>query len=203
MPTITEPDDVRQPRLAFTFPNDWYAFRYDEKDLTRPSFYKQRIEKIDGLKGVDIVAGQQPGFPALTLLEIKDYRDRKQELRGKLKSGELQREVLLKAVNTWAALHLGARMQDELLDTNLRATILRPVDRLDFVFFLAEDPIQPSPKVSDTRKEIQNRRNRRLLEEKKLREKLTPLGLDCRLADLGDLPRRCAWEVAALPPQRV
>lgn len=202
MPTITEPDDEHQPRLAFTFPDDWYAFCYDEKDPTRLNFYKQRIEKIDGLKGVDIVAGQHPDFPALTLLEVKDYRGRAQKLRHKLKNGKLQREILQKAVNTWAALHLGARMRDALLDAPLRAAILRPVERLDFVFFLAEDPIQPSPKQSDTRKELQNRRHRRLLEEKKLREKLTPLGIDCRLADVEDLPRRCAWQVVPLPPRR-
>lgn len=203
MPTITEPDDARQPRLAFAFPNDWYAFRYDEKNPARLGFYKQRIEKIDGLKGVDIVAGPQPGFSSLTLLEVKDYRGRALKLRQKLKSGKLQREILQKALNTWAALHLGARMQDALLNAALRSAVLRPVERLDFIFFLAEDPIQPSPKASDTRKEIQNRRSRRLLEEKKLREKLTPLGIDCRLADVDDLPRRCAWEVAALPSQRV
>jgi hypothetical protein len=200
MPTITEPAETHKDRLAFTFPDDWYALRYDDKGAA--SFYKNRVEVFDGLKGVDLLAGRHPDFPALLLLEIKDYRRRAAKLRQKLQSGKLQREVQQKVLNTWAGLHLGARAHDELLDEALRSAVLRPVEQLDFVFFLAQDPITPSPRETDTRKAMHNRRDQRQLIEKKMREKLSPLGIRCRLADVDDLPRGSAWRVEALPAQR-
>ncbi|MBF9220136.1 hypothetical protein [Hymenobacter ruricola] len=200
MPTITEPANEQKPRLRFTFPDTWLAFKYDEQDPVNPHFYQERLEKIDGLRGVDIVAGPQPAFAELLLLEVKNYRGRAPKLHQKVKSGKLHRQLLLKAVHTWAGLHLGARQQDALLPADLRAAMLRPAQPVSFVVLLAEDPIWPTAKVTDTRQEEHNRRTKRQGFEKKLREKLTPLGIQCRLADVGDLPKRCAWQAEALAP---
>jgi len=65
---------IPEGKHTFIFPDadDWHAFKYDERNTIQPGFYQTRLEKIDGLKGVDIVAGIRPEFHTLTLLEIKD-----------------------------------------------------------------------------------------------------------------------------------
>jgi hypothetical protein len=190
---------IPEGKLVFDFPDadGWHAFKYDEKDPTKPSFYRERIEKIKGLKGVDIVAGIRPDFHDLVLIEIKDFRDDAPGLREKIATKEIPLEILQKALNTWAALSLGARAEDALLASGLRAAIQRPPQRLKLVFFLAQAPIQSSPQERDTRQKVQNRRVQRQDLLKKMQEKLKPLGIQCALADVGELPERCGWTVAA------
>ena len=192
---------IPEGTLLFNFPDadGWHAFKYDEQDPVKPSFYRERIEKIKGMKGVDIVAGIRPDFHDLTLLEIKDFRDDAPTLREKIASKEIPLEILQKALNTWAALCLGARNGDILLAPDLRAAILRPPRRLKLVFFLAQASILPSPQERDTRQKVQNRRVQRQDLLKKMREKLKPLGIQCDLADIGDLPERCGWTVTVRP----
>ncbi|UPL50224.1 hypothetical protein [Hymenobacter sublimis] len=189
MPTIQEGN------LIFDFPaaDSWFAFKYDED--TPPGYYRQRIDRIDGLKGVDIIAGQRPAFDTLTLIEIKDFRLDSKGLKEKVESGEIPLEILQKALNTCSALYLGARAHDALLDAGLRAAVLRPCSEIRLVFFLQEAPLPYSPIISDRLKKEHNHRVKRQLMEKKMREKLKPLGIDCRLAELGQLPRGCGWTV--------
>lgn len=192
---------IPEGRLVFDFPeaDGWHAFKYDEQDPAKPSFYRERIEKIKGVKGVDIVAGIRPDFHDLVLIEIKDFRDDAPGLREKIATKKIPLEILQKTLNTWAALSLGARAGDALLAPDLRAALLRPPQRLKLVFFLAQVPIQPSPQERDTQQKVQNRRVQRQDLLKKMREKLKPLGIQCDLADVDDLPARCGWTVAALP----
>lgn len=193
MPTIQEGN------LVFDFPtaDSWYAFKYDEDNP--PGYYRQRIDRIDGLKGVDIIAGQRPEFDTLTLIEIKDFRLDPKGLKEKVESGEIPLEILQKALNTCSALYLGARADDALLDSSLRAAVLRPCAAIKLIFFLEEASLPTSPHARDQRLKEQNRRVKRQDMEKKMREKLKPLGIDCRLAQLTALPRHCGWTVTALP----
>ena len=141
------------------------------------------------------MAGIRPDFHDLTLIKIKDFRDDAAGLREKIRTKEIPLEILHKALNTWAALSLGARNADVLLDPDLRAAIQRPPQRLKLVFFLAQVPIQQSPQQRDTQQKQQNRRVQRNDLLKKIQEKLKPLGIQCYLADLDDLPKRCGWTV--------
>jgi len=192
MPTI------REDNLVFDFPDadSWHALKYDDKEI--PGFYRQRIEVIDGLKGVDIIAGQQPDFDVVTLIEIKDFSEDPKALKAKVESGEIPLEILQKALNTCSALYLGARTHDTLLDANLRAAILRPVKELRLIFFLEEALMPFSPNEGARKKLEHNRRVRRQDMEKKMREKLLPLNIHCRLADHEKLPRNCGWTVKKL-----
>ena len=189
---------IQDGNLLFDFPaaDSWYAFKYDEE--TPPGFYRQRIDVVNGLKGVDIIAGQRPELSVLTLIEIKDFRLDPKGLKEKVTSGEIPLEILQKALNTCSALYLGARANDALLDVGLRAAVLRPFDEIKLIFFLQEVPLSGSPYDRDRKTKEHNHRVKRLDMEKKMREKLKPLGIDCRLAELGNLPRHCGWTVTEL-----
>jgi hypothetical protein len=201
MPAITE----GKHRFDFPDADNWHAFKYDEIDLTRPGFYRERIEAIkwkgedgqpgEGLKGVDIVAGRLPELNDLTLLEVKDFREDEPGLRAKVASGEMPTEVLLKALHTWGALALGARYGDSLLRPELRAAILRPHARLQVVLFLEQAPIRQSPNERDTRQKADTRRKQRIAILTKLQNHLKPLGIKSQLAQASDLPERCGWTV--------
>ena len=197
MPVITEGN------LVFDFPDAdaWHAFKYDNQEDradTSPNFYRERVEKIDGIRGVDIVAGVRPHFLALTLLEVKDFRGHAPDLREELRRGSLPLEVLQKALHTCSGLFLGARNHDALLAADVRAAVLAPPHRLELVFLLAEDRIAASLPEPVRKKKTQNRRTRRLDMLTQMRRKLAPLGIVCDLADLDDLPPHCGWTVAPL-----
>ena len=197
MPAITE------GRLVFDFPyaDSWYAFKYDDKEDpdAKLNFYRERVEKIDGVRGVDIVAGVRPHFPTLTLLEVKDFRGHADDLKAELRGGNLPLEILQKALHTCSGLYLGARCHDDLLAADLRAAVLAPPHRLELVFLLAEDPIRSSLPEPVRKKKTQNRRTRRLDILTQMRRKLEPLGMVCDLADVDDLPPHCGWTVTSLP----
>ncbi|AMR26073.1 hypothetical protein A0257_02480 [Hymenobacter psoromatis] len=192
---------IPEGKHTFDFPNsdDWYAFKYDEIDPTKPGFYQARLEKIDGLKGVDIVAGIRPAFHTLTLIEVKDFRHHAHALKEEMRLGTLLLEIMQKAIHTCGGLYLGARSNDALLDAELLAAMLRPTQRITLVLFLAQDAVRPSLPVWEKAKQEQNRQVRRQDMLKKLREKLGPLGIVCALAESNNLPKHCGWTVKELP----
>lgn len=202
---------IIEGKHQFEFPDadDWCAFKYDEIDVARPGFYRERIETIkwkgevgkpgEGLKGVDIVVGIRPMMNDLTLVEIKDFREDEPGLRAKVSTGEIPAEVLLKTLHTWGALCLGARHGDDLLPTELRAAILRPPERLRVVLFLAQMPIRPSPQEGNIKQKAEMRRKQRLGIRAKMQNHLKHLGIQSILADVGDLPKHCGWTVTELP----
>ena len=197
MPAIIE------GRLVFDFPDAdfWYAFKYDDKEDpdAAPNFYRERVEKIDGIRGVDIVAGIRPHFHTLTLLEVKDFRGHANDLKAELRGGNIPLEILQKALHTCSGLYLGARCHDALLDADLRAAILVPPRRLELIFLLAEDPIRLSLPEQVRKNKSLNRRRRREDILTQMRRKLEPLGIVCDLADLDDLPPHRGWTVTSLP----
>ncbi len=207
---------IEEGRHRFEFPDaeGWYAFKYDEITDNRLSFYRQRAEPIkyryadaqpnaerkgEGIKGVDIIAGIGPDFQELLLLEVKDFSRDAAGLEAKVESGEIPAVIAQKALHTWGALCLGARNQDNLLPAELRVGILHPPKLLRVVFFLAQEPIKPSPRERDTRQKEYNRRTQRRGIRTKLLNLLRPLGLEADLADIGDLPKHCGWTVTELP----
>ncbi len=197
---------IREGKHLFEFPDadGWYAFKYDETNPAKPGFYRERIGVIQmkgqpGVRRVDIVAGIQPDFHDLTLLEVKDFREDEPGLREKVLTGEMPAQIVQKALHTWGALCLGARHGDELLLPDLRAAILHPPQQLRVVLFLAQVPIRQSPNERDTRQKENNRRRQRQGILTRMHNHLKPLGIQSDLADIDDLPKRCGWTVTEQP----
>lgn len=190
MPTETE------GKFTFEFPDSaaWYALKYDDRQ--KPGFYKTRMEIVDGIKGVDLVAGQPPRFAQVWLIEIKDFRDYQIELEAELKAGTLLLEVIQKAVHTCAGLYLAACGEHELIPAELRAATLRP-PQWKLVLFLQQDSLPDSPHAQTNKKAAHNRVTQRQDLAKKLRAKLKPLGIGSELAELGQLPRNAGWTVTS------
>lgn len=188
MPTETE------GKLTFNFPEGaaWYVLKYDDRQT--PGFYKTRMEVIDGIKGVDLVAGQSPRFSQVLLIEIKDFREHQVELEAELKAGTLLLEVIQKAVHTCAGLYLAACGQHELIPADLRTATLRP-PQWKLVLFLQQDPLPDSPHEQTNKKAFHNRVVQRQDIAKKLRTKLKPLGIGSELAELDQLPKNASWTV--------
>lgn len=203
---------ITEGKHRFDFPDadDWHAFKYDETDLSKPSFYRERIGTIkyqyhdagandlhkgEGVRAVDIVAGIGPSFWELTLLEIKDFREDEAGLKAKVLTGEIPVQIVQKALHTWGALCLGARCKDDLLRPDLRAGILRPPEQLRVVFFLAQTPIRLSPHEGNMLQRLDMRKRQRLGILTKMLNHLRPLGIKAHLADIGDLPQNCGWTV--------
>ena len=186
-------------KLTFDFPDGnvakWYVLKYDDRQ--KPGFYKTRMEVIDGIKGVDLVAGQSPRFSQVWLIEIKDFREYQVELEAELKAGTLLLEVIQKAVYTCAGLYLAACGEHELIPAELRAATLRP-PQWKLVLFLEQDPLPDSPHAQTLKKAAHNRVVQRQDIAKKLRAKLKPLGIGSDLAELGQLPRSAGWTVTSI-----
>lgn len=190
MPSKTE------GKLTFHFPDaaEWYVFKYD--DRKSPGFYKTRMEIIDGIKGVDFVAGIGPHFHRVLLIEVTDFRLNQEKLDADLKSGGLILEVLQKAIHSCAGLYLAACGQNALVPAALRAAVLAP-PRWKLVLFLEQDPLPDSPHEQTTKKAAHNRVAQRQDIQKKLRAKLKPLGIGSDLAELTHLPRNADWTVTS------
>jgi hypothetical protein len=198
---------IREGKHLFEFPDadGWHAIKYDEINLAKQGFYRQRVEIIKwrgdeenpgaGIKGVDIVATQGPAHQEITLLEIKDFREDEPGLKAKIMTGEIPVEIAHKVLHTWGALCLGARQGDSLLAPALRTVILRPPNQIRVVFFLAQSPIYSSPQEGNTKQKLHTRRTQRQNILTKLQNHLKPLGIKADLADVDDLPKNCGWTV--------
>ncbi|MBF0291348.1 MAG: hypothetical protein HQK86_04250 [Nitrospinae bacterium] len=96
--------DITEGKLTFKFPSKWQVAKYDDW-----SFYRNQFQRIDGTKGVDILAIDTD--KCIWAIEVKDYR---QHLRSKVI--DLPGEVACKARNTLAGLfaaHVNANDADE------------------------------------------------------------------------------------------
>jgi len=91
---ITEGTPPNQ--LTFTFPDDWELCKFDDT-----TFYRNRVEKLDGIKSVDIIAKSND---SLQFIEIKDFRHHRIENQARQRNGELLIEVSQKFVSTVASL---------------------------------------------------------------------------------------------------
>jgi hypothetical protein len=93
MPTIQENN------LAFDFPADWYAVKYDhdaEPASGEPAGFYRRIvlsEGVQQVRGMDIVC-RLPGEPeCLQLIEVKDERKRNPTTDVAVRHEELRQTI--------------------------------------------------------------------------------------------------------------
>ncbi|BBL76795.1 hypothetical protein [Methylomagnum ishizawai] len=98
-------EPIREDKLLFTFPDGWFALKYD-----KTSFHKEHFQKLADSKGIDIVAFDQRK-DILWLIEINDYRCYKGEKPKNVKSlnSHFLEELGEKVRDTLASLYLAER----------------------------------------------------------------------------------------------
>jgi len=116
--------------LAFDFPNQWAASKYDEW-----IFFDKHFQKLQGTKAVDIVAIHAK--QRLCLIEIKDYR-----VEPRQKTIDLAEEVALKVRDTLAGLMAAQLRANTANEKQIAHLAVRCVD-IRIVLHL-EQPAKPS-----------------------------------------------------------
>lgn len=207
MPTIIERNKETGGGLAFDFPTNWQAAKYDQDEDAASQelagFYRRIIlgenetdsEDAQGIRAMDIVC-RLPGEPErLQLIEIKDNRKRTKE-KGERET-ELYTTVLLKTAGTLAGLLLAERLGDASLRP-MACLSRQPV--IEVVLFLIEPPAKPVPDVGSKRK---MRRLTKLQTKTTLDQRLSATlkrwGLPFKLYNLSNRPSP-DWQVRELPP---
>jgi len=191
MPTIQENN------LAFDFPADWYAVKYDhdaEPASGEPAGFYRRIvlsEGVQQVRGMDIVCRLPGEAKRLQLIEVKDERKRDPATDVALRHEELRQTMLRKTLGTLASLVLAERLGD---------ASLRPVACLsqhpliEVVLFLEEPPLAPQRSTLLRRVTEKDRKN---ILDQKLTAKFYQWGIPFFLYDL-DKRRPALWQVRDL-----
>jgi len=191
MPTIQENN------LAFDFPADWYAVKYDHDAAPASGepagFYRRVIlsEGVQQVRGMDIVCRLPGQLERLQLIEVKDERNRDPATDVALRHEELRQTMLRKTLGTLASLVLAERLGD---------VSLRPVACLsqqplvEVVLFLEEPPLAPQRSTLLRRVTEKDRKN---ILDQKLTAKFYQWGMPFFLYDL-DKRRPALWQVRDL-----
>ena len=191
MPTIQENN------LAFDFPADWYAVKYDhdsESANGEPAGFYRRIvlsEGVQQVRGMDIVCRLPGEAKRLQLIEVKDERKRDPATDVALRHEELRQTMLRKTLGTLASLVLAERLGD---------ASLRPVACLsqqplvEVVLFLEEPPL--APQRSTLLRKVTEKDRKNILDQK-LTAKFYQWGMPFFLYDL-DRRKPMLWRVRDL-----
>ena len=190
MPTLLECNRETGKCLAFDFPTDWQAVKYDQQEdpkTDEAAGFDRRIIQSGGVKnvrGVDIVCRLPAGLPRLQFIEIKDDRLRTKGTGER--HTELYETVLQKTLGTLAGLLLAERLGDESLRP-MACLSLHPA--IEVVLFLEEPPATPVPDVGNKRALRRLARSERKTDlDQRLTAKLNQWGLSFRLFNLTDRP---------------
>lgn len=208
MPTIVEINQETGEGLAFDFPPDWQAIKYDqEEDLAlnkKAGFYRRTIlgaseaqvgDDAQGIRAMDIVCCLPGVLKRLQLIEIKD--DRKRKTAKGDRETELYKTLLLKTIGTLAGLTLAERLGDDSLRP-IACLSMKPA--IEVVLFLIEPPALPASAVGSRRtlRRLVNQQLKTTLDQR-LAAALNRWGLEFTLYNLTNrLPPD--WQVRELPP---
>jgi hypothetical protein len=191
MPTIQENN------LAFDFPADWYAVKYDhdaEPASGEPAGFYRRIvlsEGVQQVRGMDIVC-RLPGEPkCLQLIEVKDERKRNPTTDVAVRHEELRQTMLRKTLGTLASLVLAERLGDALLRP---VACLSQQPLIEVVLFLEEPPL--ALQRSTLLRKVTEKDRKNILDQK-LTAKFYQWGMPFFLYDL-DKRRPALWQVRDL-----
>ena len=196
MPTIEEKNKAGKG-LAFDFPSDWHAVKYDQDAALATSepagFYRSIIlsDGVQQVRGMDIVC-RLPGQPArLQLIEVKDERERAPDTKVAIRHEELRQTVLRKTMGTLAGLLLAERLGD----ASLRPiACLSQQPSIEVVLFLEEPALLPQ-RSTPLRKSAE--KDRKSILDQKLTAKLHQWGIPFFLYDL-DKRKPALWQVRDL-----
>jgi hypothetical protein len=191
MPTIEESN------LAFDFPADWHAVKYDhdaEPASGEPAGFYRRVilsEGVQQVRGMDIVCRLPGEAKRLQLIEVKDERKRAPTTDVSLRHEELRQTMLRKTLGTLASLVLAERLGD----VSLRPiACLSQQPLIEVVLFLEEPSL--APQRSTLLRKVTEKDRKNILDQK-LTAKLYQWGIPFFLYDL-DKRRPALWEVRDL-----
>lgn len=166
-------------QLKFTFPDNWSVCKFDDTN-----FYRNRVEKLNGIKSVDIIAKSNN---ELQFIEIKDFRQHRIENTERQKSGELLIEVAQKFVSTISAL-LGANrccLVD--FEPYYNPLLTSRDQKIEVILFVERDD----------REGILQRKKLTLADLKdKLKKLLVAYNVKCKVYDRNNLPVDIGWTVS-------
>lgn len=191
MPTIQENN------LAFDFPADWYAVKYDhdaEPASGEPAGFYRRVilsEGVQQVRGMDIVCRLPGEAKRLQLIEVKDERKRDPATDVALRHEELRQTMLRKTLGTLASLVLAERLGDALLRP---VACLSQQPLVEVVLFLEEPPLAPQRSTLLRRVTEKDRKN---ILDQKLTAKFYQWGMPFFLYDL-DRRKPMLWQVRDL-----
>jgi hypothetical protein len=193
MPTILENS------LAFDFPPDWYAVKYDhdaEPSSGEPAGFCRRIilsEGVQQVRSMDIVCRLPGAAKRLQLIEVKDERKRDPDTDVALRHEELRQTMLRKTLGTLASLVLAERLSDDSLRP-IACLSQQPV--IEVVLFLEEPPLA-SQRSTPLRRVVE--KDRKNILDQKLTAKMYQWGIPFFLYDL-DKRRPVLWTVREIQP---
>jgi hypothetical protein len=191
MPTIQENN------LAFDFPADWYAVKYDydaEPASGEPAGFYRRVilsEGVQQVRGMDIVCRLPGETKRLQLIEVKDERKRDPAIDVALRHEELRQTMLRKTLGTLASLVLAERLGDASLRL---VACLSQQPLVEVVLFLEEPPL--APQRSTLLRKVTEKDRKNILDQK-LTAKFYQWGMPFFLYDL-DKRRPALWRVRDL-----
>jgi len=165
-------------QLKFSFPDNWDICKFDDTN-----FYRNRVEKLNGVKSVDIIAKSNT---VLHFIEIKDFRKHRIENTERQKNGELLTEVAQKFVSTVSAL-LGAK-RCELVDFEPYYNSLFALSgqTIEIILFVERDDNESTLKRKKlTLADLQD----------KLKKLLVAYNVRCKVYDKDHLPSNIEWSV--------
>lgn len=132
--------------MEFTFPENWFAHKYDDWSFYRNQFSRQD----DGISAVDllVLSDTNAGF----LIEVKDYRH-----PGTIKPSELPQAIASKVLHTLAAL-LPAKLYANDPDERAMAGRFLACDSLTVMLHI-EQPQEHKPvvDVKNLKRELRRR----------------------------------------------
>jgi hypothetical protein len=181
--------------IRLAFPTTWVVLKYDDS-----LYYRGPVIRTGaGLAAVDFVAVRTTAPSALLLLEVKDFRGYATENRPRLASGDLATEVAKKALDSFGALHIGLRAnQQELRDL---APALIPYSTSVHVVLLLEEDEPPRIGASG---HLSNANKWKRATALKLRGevldllqgKLKPFRITAALHSCTDVPANAGWSAS-------
>ena len=193
MPTIEEKNKAGKG-LAFDFPSDWHALKYDQDAEPATNelagFYRSVIlsEGVQQVRGMDIVC-RMPGEPTrLQLIEVKDERERATDTNVATRHEELRQTVLRKTMGTLAGLLLAERLGEDSLRP-MACLSRQPL--VEVVLFLKEPELLPQ-RSSLLRQATE--KDRKTILDQKLTAKLRQWGIPFFLYDLNKR-KPALWQV--------
>ncbi|NML63814.1 hypothetical protein HHL22_01215 [Hymenobacter sp. RP-2-7] len=191
MPTIQENN------LAFDFPANWYAVKYDhdaEPASGEPAGFYRRIilsEGVQQVRGMDIVCRLPGESKCLQLIEVKDERKRDPATDIAVRHEELRQTMLRKTLGTLASLVLAERLGNASLRP---VACLSQQPLIEVVLFLEETPL--APQRSTLLRKVTEKDRKNILDQK-LTAKFYQWGMPFFLYDL-DKRSPALWQVRDL-----
>jgi len=169
---------IQEGTLHFSFPDNWNVCKFDDTN-----FYRNRIEKLNGIKSVDIIAKNSD---TLHFIEIKDFRKHRIENIERQTNGELLTEVAQKFVSTVSTLFGAKRCNIVDFEPYYSSLFDSKEQTIEVILFIERDDDKSTLKRKKlTLADLQN----------KLKKLLVAYNVRCKVYDREHFPSTINWSV--------